>query len=44
MSYFSQFARQTMAVVGALFISGTLLVNTLAVSAHEVHSVTGILA
>jgi len=41
---FSQFARHALAVVGAMFISGMLMVNSLAVSAHEVHSVAGILA
>jgi len=41
---FSSFARHALAVVGAVFISGLLMVNSLAVQAHEVHSVVGILA
>lgn len=44
MSGFSNFARHALAVVGAVMISGLLMVNSLAVSAHEVHSVAGILA
>lgn len=44
MSGFSSFVRHALAAVGAVFISGLLLVNSLAVSAHEVHSVAGILA
>ena len=44
MSGFSMFARHALAVVSAIFISGLLMVNSLAVSAHEVHSVAGILA
>lgn len=44
MTQISQFVRQGMAVFGALLISGMLMVNTLAVSTSEVHSVAGILA
>ena len=44
MSGFSIFARHAFAVVSAVFISGLLMVNSLGVSAHEVHSVAGILA
>jgi len=44
MSGFSHFARHALAVVSAVFISGLLMVNSLAVSAQEVHSVAGILA
>jgi hypothetical protein len=44
MSGFSIFARHALAVVSAVFISGLLMVNSLGVSAHEVHSVAGILA
>ncbi|MEO6389015.1 MAG: hypothetical protein ABIT16_03705 [Croceibacterium sp.] len=44
MTNVSYFMRHALAVVGALFISGTLLVNGLAVSAAQVHSVAGILA
>jgi len=44
MSGFSMFARHALAVVSAIFISGLLMVNSLAVSAQEVHSVVGILA
>jgi hypothetical protein len=44
MSGFSHFARHALAVVSAVFISGLLMINSLAVSAHEVHSVAGILA
>ena len=44
MSGFSHFARHALAAVGAIFISGLLMVNSLAVSANEVHSVAGILA
>ena len=36
--------RHVMAGVAAVFVSGLLLVNSLAVSAHEVNSVAGILA
>lgn len=41
---FSHYARHAMAAVSALVISGFLLVNSLAVSSTEVHSVIGILA
>jgi hypothetical protein len=44
MSGFSMFARHALAVVSAIFISGLLMVNSLSVSAQEVHSVVGILA
>ena len=44
MTGFSNYVRHLMAALGALVISGTLLVNTLAVSAQEVTSVAGILA
>jgi hypothetical protein len=44
MSGFSHYARHAMAAVAALFISGALMVNSLAVSAEQVHSVAGILA
>ena len=44
MSNFSYYMRHVMAAAAAVFISGTLMVNSLAVSAHEVHSVAGILA
>lgn len=44
MSGFSHFARHAVAAVSAIFISGLLMVNSLAVSAHEVNSVAGILA
>jgi hypothetical protein len=44
MTSFSNYARHAMAAVAALFISGFLMVNSLAVSAQEVHSVAGILA
>ena len=44
MSGFSMFARHALAVVSAIFISGLLMVNSLAVSAQEAHSVVGILA
>jgi len=40
----SHYARHFMAAIGAVFISGLLMVNSLAVSAHEVSSVAGILA
>ena len=36
--------RHVMAGVAAVFVSGLLLVNSLAVSAHDVNSVAGILA
>lgn len=38
------FLKHAMAGVAAVFISGLLMVNSLAVSAHEVNSVAGILA
>jgi hypothetical protein len=41
---FSNFARHAFAAASAIMISGLLMVNSLAVSAHEVHSVAGILA
>src|SRR5690606_16726076 len=41
---FSSFARHALAVVGAVFVCGLLLGNSLAVQAPEVHSVVGILA
>lgn len=44
MSKFSVYMRHAMAATAAVFISGLLFVNSLAVSAHEVHSVVGILA
>ena len=44
MSGFSHFARHSLAAFSAIVISGLLMVNSLAVSAHEVHSVAGILA
>jgi hypothetical protein len=44
MSGFSDFARHALAVVSAVFISGVLMINSLAVSAQEVNSVAGILA
>ena len=44
MQNFSFYAKHAMAGLAAVFISGLLLVNSLAVSAHEVHSVAGILA
>ncbi len=44
MSGFSHFVRHALAAVSAVFITGLLMVNSLAVSAQEVHSVTGILA
>jgi hypothetical protein len=44
MSNFSQLAKHVMAGVAAVFVSGLLFVNSLAVSAHEVSSVAGILA
>ena len=36
--------RHVMAGVAAVFVRGLLLVNSLAVSAHEVSSIAGILA
>ena len=44
MTTFSNITRNVMAAVAAVFISGMLMVNSLAVSASEVHSVAGILA
>lgn len=44
MSGLSNFARHAVAAVSAIVISGLLIVNSLAVSATEVHSVAGILA
>jgi hypothetical protein len=44
MERFSHYLRHAMAGIAAVFISGLLMVNGLAVSAHEVHSVAGILA
>ncbi|MEO6153001.1 MAG: hypothetical protein ABIT09_10805 [Croceibacterium sp.] len=44
MTNFSNFTRQALAAVAAVFISGMLMVNSLGVSAQEVHSVVGILA
>ena len=44
MSNFSYYLRHAMAAVAAVFVSGLLMVNGLAVSAHEVSSVAGILA
>ena len=40
----SYYARHLMAAVAAVFVSGLLMVNSLAVSATEVSSVAGILA
>ena len=40
----SYYAKHLMAAVAAVFVSGFLMVNSLAVSAQEVHSVAGILA
>ena len=44
MSNLSFYAKHAMAALAAVFVSGLLMVNSLAVSAHEVHSVAGILA
>jgi hypothetical protein len=44
MTNVSLFARHALAAVAAVAISGLLLVNSLAVTANEVHSVAGILA
>jgi hypothetical protein len=44
MSGFSHYVRHALAAVGALMISGLLMVNSLSVSANEVSSVAGILA
>ena len=40
----SHYARHALAAIGAVMISGMLFINSLAVSAHEVSSVAGILA
>lgn len=44
MSNFGFYMRHVMAGAAAVFISGLLFVNSLAVSPHEVHSIAGILA
>ena len=44
MQGFSHYVKHAMAAAAAVFVSGLLFVNSLAVSAHEVHSVAGILA
>ena len=44
MSNFTYYLRHAMAGVAAVFVSGLLMVNSLAVSATEVSSVAGILA
>ena len=44
MGNFSFYMRHAMAGAAAVLISGLLFVNSLAVSAHEVNSVVGILA
>ena len=44
MSGISNYFRHALAMVGAVMISGLLMVNSLAVSATETHSVLGILA
>ena len=44
MSNLSYYLRHVMAGVAAVVVSGLLMVNSLAVSATEVHSVAGILA
>jgi hypothetical protein len=44
MAVFSNVARHTLAIVAAVLISGLLMVNSLAASADEAHSVAGILA
>ena len=44
MSKFSFYAQHVVAGLAAVFVSGLLMVNSLAVSAHEVNSVAGILA
>ena len=44
MSNLSFYAKHLMAAVAAVFVSGLLMVNGLAVSAHEVNSIAGILA
>ncbi len=40
----SFYAKHIMAAFAAVFVSGLLMVNSLAVSANEVHSIAGILA
>jgi hypothetical protein len=44
MSGFSHYMKHAMAAAAAIFVSGLLFINSLAVSASEVHSVAGILA
>lgn len=44
MRNFSSYVQHVMAGAAAVFISGLLFVNSLAVSAHEVSSIAGILA
>jgi hypothetical protein len=44
MSNFSFYAKHVMAGLAAVFVSGLLMVNSLAVSAHEVNSIAGVLA
>ena len=44
MSNFSFYMKHLLAGVAAVFVSGLLMVNSLAVSAHEVSSIAGILA
>jgi hypothetical protein len=44
MQGFSNYVKHAMAAAAAVFVSGLLFVNSLAVQAHEVHSVAGILA
>ena len=44
MSGFSHYVKHAMAAAAAVFVSGLLFVNSLAVSAQEVQSVAGILA
>jgi hypothetical protein len=44
MTNLTSFARHALAAGAAIFLSGILMVNSLAVSAHEIHSVAGILA
>jgi hypothetical protein len=40
----SNYVKHAMAAAAAVLMSGLLFVNSLAVQAHEVHSVAGILA
>jgi len=40
----TNFAKHFMAAATAVFVTGLLMVNSLAVSATEIHSVAGILA